>query len=225
MMMTLTFGIRKKNWYYGVVTGKEYNEGDYSDGLSNNFSPSREGREQAAESWRYFIYSPFDAIADSWKHSDIWKTGYFTTYWELTSYQQGAVDGGFFTSFVDALPTVALSSGLGVGALSYTRSLGGLSIPVYRVYGGQAGRFGNYWTPINPKLYGGTYRNFAGLPNSNSGAFLLKGYIQLNNINGIGLAKPIPSSGTFGRLVIEFRINNSWNNVLWTPLDVIKTKF
>src|SRR5690554_3987752 len=41
------------------------------------------------------------------------------------------------------------------------RGVGNLKIPVYRVYGGGAGRFGNYWSPINPKLYRETYQNFA----------------------------------------------------------------
>ncbi|PZX59326.1 RHS repeat-associated protein [Algoriphagus ratkowskyi] len=103
------------------------------------------------------------------------------------------------------------------------RGIGNLKIPVYRVYGGGAGRLGNFWSPINPKLYGGTYRNFAGLPNNNSGAFLLRGKVRLGDINGFGLAKPL--DGNFGRLVPELRIGQSWNKVIWSPRNVTRTKF
>ena len=91
------------------------------------------------------------------------------------------------------------------------------------MYGGGAGRFGNYWSPINPKLYRSTYRNFAGLPTNNSGAFLLRGKVRLGDINGFGLAKPL--DGNFGRLVPELRIGQSWNKVIWSPRNVTRTKF
>jgi hypothetical protein len=103
------------------------------------------------------------------------------------------------------------------------KAIGKVNIPVYRVYGGGAGRFGKYWTAINPNVYGRTYRNFAGLPNNNSGAFLLKGKVRLKDINGFGLARP--ADGNFGLLVPEIRISQSWNKVIWRPRNVIRTNF
>ncbi len=113
--------------------------------------------------------------------------------------------------------------GLGLGTNVVAKGIGNLKIPVYRVYGGGASRFGNYWSPINPKLYGKTYRNFAGLPNNNSGAFLLRGKVRLSDINGFGLTKPL--DGNFGRLVPELRIGQSWEKVIWYPGNVSRTKF
>jgi len=54
--------------------------------------------------------------------------------------------------------------------------LGSLKLPVYRVYGGGSSMYGKSYSIINPK-YVPFYRNFAGLPNANSGQYLLRGYI------------------------------------------------
>jgi hypothetical protein len=102
-------------------------------------------------------------------------------------------------------------------------SIGNINIPVYRVYGGQAGRFGNSWTFINPNAYGKTYRNFAGLPNVNSGNLLLKGQVRLKDISGFRMALPL--DGNIGRLTPELLINNSWNKIIWSPKNVIKVNF
>ncbi|NAS12666.1 RHS repeat-associated core domain-containing protein [Poritiphilus flavus] len=106
-------------------------------------------------------------------------------------------------------------------------NMGSTSIPVYRVYGGGAGRFGNSWTFINPRLYGGTFRNFAGLPTKglrvNSGNLMIRGSVQIKNISGIRMA--IPAHGNFGRLVPELIIKNSWNTVRWSPNQIFKVNF
>lgn len=116
------------------------------------------------------------------------------------------------------------ASGGYMGAPSLTGSfIGSIKIPVYWVYGGGAGRFGTSWTFINPKLYGNSFRNFAGLPNQNSGHFMIKGSVRLGDINGFRPALPL--NGNFGRLVPEFKINTSWNKVNWSPSSVTRTSF
>lgn len=112
-----------------------------------------------------------------------------------------------------------------------SRLLGNTRIPVYRVYGGQAGRFGRSWTFINPSLYGSTFRNFAGLPtngllrNHNAGTLMIRGSVQLKNISSFRMALPIKHQGTFGRLVPEVLIDNSWEVVKWLPKNVTRVSF
>jgi len=111
----------------------------------------------------------------------------------------------------------------GVQASGMVARVSNINIPVYRVYGGGAGRFGNFYSPINPRFYGSTYRNFAGLPNNNSGAFLLRGSVRLGDINRLGFARP--AHGNFGRLVPELEIHNSWSKVIWSPKNVSRVNF
>lgn len=103
------------------------------------------------------------------------------------------------------------------------KGIGNLKVPVYRVYGGGSGRFGGSWTFVNPKLYGKTYRNFAGLPNANSGRFLIKGKVNLRDINGFRMALPL--DGNMGRLAPELLIDNSWNKVIWNPRNITRVGF
>ena len=105
--------------------------------------------------------------------------------------------------------------------------LGNARIPIYRVYGGGAGRFGNSWTFINPKLYGSSFRNFAGLPTvglrANSGTLMIQGSTQIKNISNFRMALPL--HGNIGRLVPELVIKNSWNTVKWSAKGVSKVGF
>lgn len=86
------------------------------------------------------------------------------------------------------------------------RSIGNIKVPIYRVFGGESRAIGNYWSPINPKLYGSQYRNLAGLPNSNTGAFTLKATTPLRNINLRTIKPAAPFDGNFGRLVPELKV-------------------
>ena len=86
------------------------------------------------------------------------------------------------------------------------RSVGNMNISIYRVFGGDARAIGNYWTPINPKLYGTQYRNFAGLPNTNTGTFTLKATTPIRNINPSTIKPAAPLDGNFGRLVPELKV-------------------
>ena len=80
---------------------------------------------------------------------------------------------------------------------------------------------------VNPKLYGKSYRNFAGLPTNgiraNSGNLMIRGSVRINNISGFKMASPL--HGNSGKLVPELVINNSWNAVRWSPKGVSKVKF
>lgn len=142
-----------------------------------------------------------------------------------------------YSVYGDSFNTVLLFGGAatsgGSGSIfsGASNSIGKLSIPVYRVYGAQAGRFGRSWTFINPKLYGSTFRNFAGLPTNgllrghNSGTLMIKGTVQLKNISGFRMALPIKYQGTFGRLVPELLIDNSWEVIKWLPSNVTRVSF
>ena len=95
-----------------------------------------------------------------------------------------------------------LGWGIGIGL----KGIGNIPIPLYRTFGGEARAYGNWFTPINPRLYGSYYSRYAGLPPSNSGAFTIKIQTRLSNIDfrSIGVAKPIGINT--GRLVPELKL-------------------
>ena len=98
---------------------------------------------------------------------------------------------------------------------------GSIKIPIYRVYGEGASMYGKSYSLINPK-YVPFYRNFAGLPNINSGQFLLKGSIPLRDVN-VGRWFAAPLNGNTGGLPFELYQNY---NQLINPVNImIKKKF
>jgi hypothetical protein len=96
---------------------------------------------------------------------------------------------------------------------------GSLKIPIYRVYGEGASMYGKSYSLINPK-YVPFYRNFAGLPNKNSGQYLLKGSIPLRDIK-VGRWFAAPLDGDKGGLPFELYQNY---NQLINPANVILKK-
>ena len=69
---------------------------------------------------------------------------------------------------------------------------------VYRVYGGKAVQMGRYWTPIDPRSVV-NYRNAAGLPNDNTGEFLVEGL--LHSVKNITVDAAAPIGSTAGGLI------------------------
>ncbi len=67
---------------------------------------------------------------------------------------------------------------------------------VYRVYGDGSKALGRYWSPVNPNSVEG-YRNLAGLPNVNSGRFVIEGTVTKGDI--ILERAAIPLDGNKGR--------------------------
>lgn len=139
----------------------------------------------------------------------------------------GATSGGFMSQYVGPAPGTinpdyTIESFVIGGALfkGAGTAIGSIRIPVYRVFGDGSRVFGRSWTPfINPTLYGKYYRNFAGLPNLNSGAFMVKGSVQLKDIFRFRMA--LPYSGNFGRLVPEVLINNASSSVRLSTFRVL----
>ncbi|MDP3452135.1 MAG: RHS repeat-associated core domain-containing protein [Bacteroidales bacterium] len=122
--------------------------------------------------------------------------------------QQDFIHHSVTKATVNTLLFVATGGIEGVTALggAAVRSIGNIKVPIYRVFGGEARAIGNYWSSINPKLYGSQYRNLAGLPNSNTGAFTLKATTPLRNINPSTIKPAAPLDGNFGRLVPELKV-------------------
>ncbi len=90
---------------------------------------------------------------------------------------------------------------------------------VYRVWGGRSRMNSDYWTPIDPRTVP-NYRDAAGLPDWNTGEYLVEGDVQTSNITEITVAKPL--HGNQGG-IIEYRINpanirNKVNTKLLKPL-------
>ncbi len=90
---------------------------------------------------------------------------------------------------------------------------------VYRVWGGGSRMDSDYWTPIDPRTVP-NYRDAAGLPDWNTGEYLVEGDVRTSNIREITVAKPL--HGNQGG-IIEYRINpanvmNKVNTKLLKPL-------
>ncbi len=81
---------------------------------------------------------------------------------------------------------------------------------VYRVYGGISGPFGQSWTRINPESRP-DYRNDAGLPNGNTGSFVVQG--TLLNTTGVRTRGATPLHGNSGG-IDEVIIPNA-NQKVW----------
>jgi RHS repeat-associated protein len=75
---------------------------------------------------------------------------------------------------------------------------------VYRVFGGDAKALGKSWTPIDPGTVA-NYRDVAGLPNANTGQFIIKG--TTNNSNILLQQGAVPLDGNIGGLM-EYKIND-----------------
>ena len=71
-------------------------------------------------------------------------------------------------------------------------------VNVFRVYGGKAKPGGFSWTPVNPNGVG-NFRNAAGLPNVNTGRFVIEGTIKRSSI--IKSRSALPLDGNKGGLL------------------------
>jgi RHS repeat-associated protein len=98
-------------------------------------------------------------------------------------------------------------------------AVGNLKIPIYRVYGGGSSMYGKSYSIINPR-YVPNYRKFAGLPNVNSGEYLLRGKIPLKDLR-IGRWFAAPLDGNMGGLPIELYQNF---NQLSNPANILIKK-
>ncbi|WP_029272451.1 RHS repeat-associated core domain-containing protein [Flavobacterium sp. KJJ] len=117
-------------------------------------------------------------------------------------------------------PDIAVSLAAPYLAESIATRIGGIEVNVFRVYGGGSSEFGKSYSLINPK-YIPNYRNLAGLPNVNTGEYLLKGTIQLRDIN-IGRWFAAPLDGNTGGLPLELyqrydQLNNPMKPKLKKP--------
>ena len=77
--------------------------------------------------------------------------------------------------------------------------------PVFRVYGGDAKPLGKSWTPDNPRIWGSSTPNRLGLPDSNSGQYIIEGKIK--DPSGI-IVKPADPLGTNSGGATEYVIPN-----------------
>lgn len=97
--------------------------------------------------------------------------------------------------------------------------IGNIKVPIYRVYGGQATMYGRSYSLFNP-MYIPKYRYLAGLPNVNTGQYLLKGYIPLGQVK-IGRLFAAPLDGKIGGLPFELYQNYAQ---LIRPMNVLLKK-
>jgi RHS repeat-associated protein len=107
---------------------------------------------------------------------------------------------------------------IGIGSTA-VKGIGNIRVPVYRVYGGGSSMYGKSYSLINPKFVP-NYRNFAGLPNVNTGQYLLRGKLPLKDIN-VGRWFAAPLDGRTGGLPLELYQNF---NQLSKPVNIILKK-
>ncbi|WP_437922105.1 DUF6443 domain-containing protein [Sphingobacterium sp. LRF_L2] len=140
-------------------------------------------------------------FAETWV--DMYNSG--NAYINASPEERGAADGAAAAGVIEGAFTYAPLGIYSSAASNLVRGVSGFEIAVYRVYGDGASMYGKSYSLINP-LYVPNYRNFAGLPNVNSGEFLLKGYIPLKDIK-IGRLFAAPLDGKIGGLPLELYQN------------------
>jgi len=120
------------------------------------------------------------------------------------SYSNGA---GLLPSLKAGIEVYGLIEG-GYGLYNLGKSIGNISVPLYRTFGGASRAAGEYWSPIvnTPKLFGKNYASAAGLPEFNSGAFLLKGSTPLKNLKLNTFKLSSPMGANKGGFLMEIRV-------------------
>ena len=103
---------------------------------------------------------------------------------------KGVLNDGLVVVGIASLTTTALPSLTGSAVKAGT--------PVYRVYGDGSGPLGKSWTPVDPRTVN-NYRNAAGLPNENTGRFVVEGVLKSSRGVVNRFAKPL--DGNTGGLV------------------------
>ena len=160
---------------YDFITKNAYKISTYKNALANSLSAIKH------------ITQAEDIIANTQ-----WQNSVFKSIENATPYDYGNAAGKVAVG-------VLATKGLGVAQ----EAIGGLSVSVYRVYGGGARSLGSSWSLVNPNIYGSAYRFFGGIPNANTMQFMVRGTTQINNINTLRPALPIFSEGSMGLGVPE----------------------
>jgi hypothetical protein len=93
--------------------------------------------------------------------------------------------------------------------------------PVFRVFGDRSLPFGQSFTPVNPGTVT-NYRAAAGLPEVNSGRFVLEGI--LNDTRGVTFRQALPGAGGAGGLP-ELVIPNAAQKVTVTRVSGVNPPF
>jgi hypothetical protein len=170
--------------------------------VRKNYGPEWHAANGGGTSW-YSIYN-WPALGSSARTMDALYAG---------NYLEAGIQ---FATCAAEVFTFGYSSQITTGVRT---TVGNLKVPVYRVYGDGATMYGKSYSLINPE-YVPYYRNFAGLPDVNSGQYLLKGSIPLRDINvGRWFAAPFP--GNTGGLPFELYQNY---NQLINPVNVLIKK-
>ena len=108
---------------------------------------------------------------------------------------------------------------LGRAAISIVAG-GESSQTIYRAFGDEAKPFGKSWTPINPASVN-NYREAAGLPNVNSGRFLIEGTVKESNI--LLKRSALEADGNAGG-IMEYIIKNP-SKIKVTKVSGVNPKF
>ncbi len=160
-----------------------------------------------------FSFSSFDVQVRGTARKAIQSNEAFAFYSRLNDSNQQWYNG-VVSPLMDAVTAVSPLPFVGYaqkGISLLAKNIGNIKIPVYRKFGGGiSNASGEYWSLINPRLFGRYYRNFSGLPDWNTAAFQVKGAANLRDIIKFGKIRPAaPFHGNFGRVVPELKINPS----------------
>jgi hypothetical protein len=118
---------------------------------------------------------------------------YVTNIPNMSAYELGH-DSGFLFEKVLEIALVSRGASLTVNAVRGADDV----VNVFRVYGGKAKPGGFSWTPVNPNSVG-NFRNAAGLPNVNTGRFVIEGTVKRSSI--IKSRSALPLDGNKGGLL------------------------
>jgi hypothetical protein len=94
---------------------------------------------------------------------------------------------------------------------------------VYRVFGGEAQWDGKYWTPVDPRTVP-NYRAQAGLPNNNTGRFVVEARITQADGIVVREAKVLYGNGNV-EMIKEYQILDPKNQVAIDRVSGVNPEF
>jgi len=129
------------------------------------------------------------------------------------------------TASADSLGTTSSNTASATSSVESTQAVENTGVDagttVYRVFGGDSPAFGHSWTDVDPSLIS-NYRYYAGLPDCNSGQFVIQGY--LTDMTDVEFRSALSLDGNVGGLS-ELLIPDPSSQIEITNVNIANPNF